>query len=47
MVVLRTFAGIARFRRLAIRYARGPDTRHAFTSLACSLISSNALQGRF
>ena len=46
-VVERTFAWMSRFRRLTIRYERRLDIHHAFTSLACSLICLNALQGRF
>ena len=46
-VVERTLAWFARMRRLSIRYERRLDMHHAFTSLACSLICFNALQGRF
>jgi transposase len=46
-VIERTFAWIARFRRLTTRYERRLDIHHAFTALACSLICFNALQGRF
>jgi transposase len=46
-VVERTLAWFARMRRLSIRYERRLDIHLAFTSLACSLICLNALQGRF
>lgn len=46
-VVERTLAWFARMRRLSIRYERRLDIHRAFTSLACSLICLNALQGRF
>jgi transposase len=46
-VVERTLAWLARMQRLSIRYERRPDIHYAFTSLACSLICLNALQGRF
>jgi len=35
-VIERTFAWMARYRRLTIRYERRIDIHHAFTSLACS-----------
>ena len=37
-VVERTFAWLARFRRLTIRYKRRPDIHLALTTLACALI---------
>lgn len=46
-VVERTLAWLAQMRRLSIRYERRLDIHYAFTSLACSLICFNALQGRF
>jgi transposase len=46
-VVERTLAWFARMRRLSIRYERRLDIHYAFTSLACSLICFNAIQGRF
>ncbi|MCW3477479.1 IS5 family transposase [Limobrevibacterium gyesilva] len=46
-VIERTFAWISRFRRLVTRYERRLDIHHAFTSITCSLICFNALQGRF
>ena len=46
-VIERTFAWMARNRRLTIRYERRLDIHQAFTSLACSLICINALQERF
>lgn len=46
-VIERTFAWIARFRRLAIRYEHRLDIHYAFTALACSLVHFNAFQGRF
>jgi transposase len=46
-VIERTFAWLSRFRRLAIRYERRLDLHHAFTTIACSLICLNALQGGF
>ena len=46
-VVERTLAWLARMRRLSILYERRPDIHYAFTSLACSLICLNTLQGRF
>ncbi len=46
-VIERTFAWMARYRRLTIRYERRIDIHHAFTSLACSLICLNALRQRF
>ena len=43
-VVERTLAWLARFRRLAIRYERRADIRHAFLTLGCALISWNFIQ---
>jgi IS5 family transposase len=37
-VVERTFAWLARFRRLTVRYERRADIHLAFTTLACALI---------
>jgi transposase len=37
-VVERTFAWLARFRRLTIRYERRVDIHHAFLTLGCCLI---------
>ncbi len=46
-VIERTFARMARYRRLTIRYERRIDIHYAVTSLVCSLICLNALQLRF
>lgn len=46
-VVERTLTWFEHMRRLSIRYKRRPDIHYAFTSLACSLICSNTLQGKF
>jgi len=46
-VVERTFAWLARFRRLAIRYERRADIHLAFTLIACSLICLRALSTWF
>jgi transposase len=37
-IVERTFAWLARYRRLTIRYERRADIHLAFTTLACSLV---------
>jgi len=37
-VVERTFAWLARYRRLTIRYERRADIHFAFTTLACALV---------
>lgn len=42
-VVERTFAWMARFRRLAIRYDRRADIHLAFTTLAAALICLNQI----
>jgi len=39
----RTLAWLARFRRLAIRYARRDDIQQAFLDLGCALLCLNAL----
>ncbi|MBB2160663.1 IS5 family transposase [Gluconacetobacter sacchari] len=46
-VVERTFAWIARFRRLAVRYERRADIHLAFTLIACALICFKALNSWF
>ena len=40
-IVERTFAWLARYRRLTIRYERLVETLHAFLHLACALICFN------
>jgi transposase len=42
-VVERTFAWLARFRRLTVRYERRADIHHAFLALGCALICFKAL----
>jgi transposase len=42
-VVERTFAWLARFRRLTVRYERRADIHHAFLALGCPLICFKAL----
>lgn len=42
-VVERTFAWLAKYRRLTIRYERRADIHQAFLSLGCSLICANFL----
>ena len=44
-VIERTFAWLARYRRLTIRYERLPAMHHAFLHLGCALICLNFLQG--
>ena len=43
-VVERTFAWLARYRRLAVRYERRADIHAAFLSLGCALICFNYLR---
>jgi transposase len=43
-VVERTFAWLARYRRLAIRYERRADIHLAFTTLACALVSLSQIR---
>lgn len=43
-VVERTFAWLAQFRRLAIRYERRADIHLAFTKLAAALICMNQIK---
>lgn len=43
-VVERTFAWLARYRRLAVRYERRADIHLAFLTLGCALICFNYLQ---
>ena len=43
-VVERTFAWIAKFRRLAIRYERRADIHKAFTTLACAVVCLRQLK---
>ena len=42
-VVERTFAWLARYRRLTVRYERRADIHQAFLSLGCALICLNYL----
>jgi transposase len=42
-VVERTFAWLAKYRRLTIRYERRADIHHAFLTLGCCLICCNFL----
>ena len=44
LVVERTLAWLARFRRLAIRYEQRADIHQAFLTLGCVLISWNFIQ---
>lgn len=43
-VVKRTFAWMARFRRLAVRHDRRADIHLAFTTLAAALICLNQIR---
>jgi transposase len=43
-IVERTFAWLARYRRLTIRYERLVETHRAFLDLACALICWNYVQ---
>ncbi len=43
-VVERTFAWLARFRRLAVRYERRADIHMAFLKLGCALVCLNQIK---
>lgn len=43
-IVERTFAWLARFRRLTVRYERRADVHLAFTTLACAIICYKQLR---
>jgi IS5 family transposase len=43
-VVERTFAWLARFRRLVVRYERRADIHLALTTLACALVCMNQVR---
>jgi transposase len=43
-VVERTFAWLARYRRLTVRYERRADIHLAFTTLACALICMSQIR---